>query len=99
MCKSDGRLVDHPIIHCPVAWYLWTLVISWFDKEWAFPGRVMELLHSCRGTKVRKRRNCWHLKEFFRAYEQVLSLMYNWESKDRPFWKLVDFFRTWVTLC
>ncbi|KAI8528750.1 hypothetical protein RHMOL_Rhmol12G0171400 [Rhododendron molle] len=44
MCKKDAETVDHLLIHCPVVWKLWTLVLSWFGLKWAISRNVMELL-------------------------------------------------------
>ena len=30
MCKSDGELVDHLLLHCSYAYNLWSFVLSLF---------------------------------------------------------------------
>ncbi|KAI8552751.1 hypothetical protein RHMOL_Rhmol06G0291500 [Rhododendron molle] len=62
MYKRDADTVDHLLIHCPVAWELWTTMISWFVIRWALSRNVMELLIAWKGAKVgKKRKRVWNL--------------------------------------
>lgn len=54
MCKRDAETVDHLLIHCPVAWELWTLVFSWFGLQWVTLKNVMELLIAWKAARVGK---------------------------------------------
>lgn len=38
MCKGDAGTVDHLLIHCPVAWELWSLVFSWVGLSGPYRG-------------------------------------------------------------
>jgi hypothetical protein len=33
MCKSSGESVNHLLVHCPVAWELWSMVLVIFGKN------------------------------------------------------------------
>jgi hypothetical protein len=46
MCKSSGETGNHLLLHCPIAWELWTMVLSIFSTTWVMPWGV-EDLHSC----------------------------------------------------
>uniref|UniRef100_A0A2N9IAI6 Reverse transcriptase domain-containing protein n=1 Tax=Fagus sylvatica TaxID=28930 RepID=A0A2N9IAI6_FAGSY len=46
MCKSSGESVNHLLVHCPVAWELWSMVLVIFGKNWVMPRDVVDLL-SC----------------------------------------------------
>uniref|UniRef100_A0A2N9J9F5 Reverse transcriptase domain-containing protein n=1 Tax=Fagus sylvatica TaxID=28930 RepID=A0A2N9J9F5_FAGSY len=48
MCKSSGESVNHLLLHCPVAWELWSMVLILFGITWVMPRGVVDLL------------NCWH---------------------------------------
>ncbi|KAI8556591.1 hypothetical protein RHMOL_Rhmol05G0266100 [Rhododendron molle] len=56
MCKRDAETVDYLLIHCPVAWELWSLVLSWFGIQWTVSKNVMEFLIARRGVRMGKRR-------------------------------------------
>ncbi|KAI8531799.1 hypothetical protein RHMOL_Rhmol11G0163600 [Rhododendron molle] len=57
MSKRDAETVDNFLIHCPVAWELWSMVFSWFGLKWAMLRNVMELLIVWNGARVGKRGN------------------------------------------
>ena len=44
MCKRCGESVDHLLLHCSIAWELWSLVFYLFGIQWAMPHTVLELL-------------------------------------------------------
>ena len=46
MCKRCGELVDHLLLHCPIAYELWSMVFCLFGIHWAMPDKVSELLAS-----------------------------------------------------
>jgi hypothetical protein len=48
MCKSSGETVNHLLLHCPVAWELWSMVWILFGITWVMPRGVVDLF------------NCWH---------------------------------------
>ena len=37
MRKRCGESVDHPLLHCPIAWELWSLVFCLFGIHWVMP--------------------------------------------------------------
>ncbi|KAI8534893.1 hypothetical protein RHMOL_Rhmol10G0132200 [Rhododendron molle] len=93
MRKRDAETVDHLLIHCPVAWELWSVVFSWFGLRWAMSRNVMELLIAWNGARVGKRRKC--------AWAMIpLSLMWtiwrerNWtcfEGIEKPLFRIKRF--------
>lgn len=34
MCLHDAETVDHLLLHCEVAQFLWNSILSWFDCSW-----------------------------------------------------------------
>lgn len=46
MCKKDGEIIDHLLIHCPIAKELWNMVFLLFGVQWTMPSGVAELLAS-----------------------------------------------------
>ena len=55
MCKRWGELVDHLLLHCPIAYKLWSLVFCLFGLHWVMPLKVFELFESWQG---KFRQNC-----------------------------------------
>jgi len=43
MCKRDGKLVDHLLLHCDVAYALWSALFTRFGLSWVMPRRVIDL--------------------------------------------------------
>ena len=43
MCKCNGESVDHLLIHCPIASYLWSMILVLFRVSWVIPKSVVEL--------------------------------------------------------
>ena len=52
MCKSNGELVDHLLLHCPIVFELWSMVFTLFGIYWAMPKIVVELLACWQGNLV-----------------------------------------------
>ena len=50
MCKSNGELVDHLLIHCSIAMELWAMVFSLFGIHWVMPKMVVDLLACWQGN-------------------------------------------------
>ena len=62
MCKRCGELVDHLLLHCPVAFELWSLVFCLFGIHWVMPHKVIELFESWQGQFGRHRNiDFWRL--------------------------------------
>jgi hypothetical protein len=43
MCKMNGEIVDHLLLHCDVARVLWNAIFSHFSLSWVMPLRVVDL--------------------------------------------------------
>jgi hypothetical protein len=43
MCKKDGELVDHLLLHCELAHALWSDIFSWLGLFWVVPICVFDL--------------------------------------------------------
>ena len=50
MCKSSGETGNHLLLHCLIAWELWTMVLSIFSTTWVMPWGVEDLLSCWTGT-------------------------------------------------
>ena len=61
MSKRAGVTVDHLLIHCPIAWELWTTVFSLFGVSWVMLKGVVDLLASWQG-KFGRCQECGHLE-------------------------------------
>ena len=44
MCKSNGELVDHLFLHCPIAMDLHFMVLGLFGVTWVMTHTILELL-------------------------------------------------------
>ena len=62
MCKRCGEVLDHLLLHCPVAFELWSLVFCLFGLHWVMPHKVIQLFESRQG-KFGQHRNIdfWRL--------------------------------------
>ena len=49
MCKRNGESVDHLLIHCSIAFDLWSMVFTLFGIHWVMPKTVVELLACWQG--------------------------------------------------
>ena len=46
MCKRSGESVNHLLLHCPIAFELWSIVWSLFGVIWVMPQSVADLFAS-----------------------------------------------------
>ena len=53
MCKRCGELVDHLLLHCPIAWELWSMVFCLFGIQWVMPHNVLGLFEAWQGKFAR----------------------------------------------
>ena len=53
--KSWGESVNHLLLHCPIAYELWSMVFVFFGIHWVMPYKVSELLASWPGKFGRHR--------------------------------------------
>ena len=49
MCKFNRELVDHLLLHCPIASKLWSMVLDLFGVCWVMPKSVVDLLACWQG--------------------------------------------------
>ena len=56
MCRSDAESIPHLLLHCRVAYQLWTVALAVFGMVWVQPGTVTEVIWSWRGGRVGQRR-------------------------------------------
>jgi hypothetical protein len=45
MCKKEEESIDHLLLHCERAQFLWNAFFSRFGLAWVMPRRVVDLLH------------------------------------------------------
>ena len=50
MCKRCGESVDHLLLHCFIAWELWSLVFCLFGIQWVTSHTVLELFEAWQGN-------------------------------------------------
>ena len=55
MCKRCGESVDHLLLHCPIAYDLWSMVFCLFGIHWVMLYKVSEVLASWQGKFGRHR--------------------------------------------
>ena len=41
--------MDHLLLHCPIAYWLWTMVFYLFGLQWVIPKRVIDLFSTWQG--------------------------------------------------
>ena len=61
MCRSNGELVDHILIHCDVAYALWGVAFQIFRIQWIMLGNVSSLLFSQRNWFGKHGSNIWNM--------------------------------------
>ena len=49
MCNRCGESVDHLLLHCSIAWGLWSLVFCLLGIQWVMPHSVLELFETWQG--------------------------------------------------
>ena len=50
MCKKSGESVNHLLLHCPIAYDLWSMVWALFGLQWVMPHGVSDLFSSWQGS-------------------------------------------------
>ena len=50
MRKRDEELVDHLLLHCPIASELWGFVFALIGVKWEMPRKVVNLLACWQGS-------------------------------------------------
>ena len=60
MCRSDAESIPHLLLHCRVAYHLWTVALALFGMVWVQPGSVVDVLWSWKGESVgSERKKVW----------------------------------------
>ena len=49
MCKSNGKTVDHLLLHCHIATDFWSMVFGLFVVYWLMPETLIDLLACWQG--------------------------------------------------
>jgi hypothetical protein len=50
MCKKTGESVDYLLLHCDVAFALWSSLFNHFKMSWVTPRRVIDMLACWRSS-------------------------------------------------
>jgi hypothetical protein len=50
LCKENGEIVDHLMLHCPFLKEIWDLIFSLFGLHWVMPRKVLDLLACWQGS-------------------------------------------------
>ena len=50
MCKKSEESVNHLLLHCPIAYELWSMVWTLFGLLWVMPHWVFDLFSSWQGS-------------------------------------------------
>ena len=72
MCKCNRELVDHLLLHCPIASKLWSMVSGLFGVCWVMPKSVVDLLACWQGCFGRHR--TWVYMDGYPPLLDVISL-------------------------
>lgn len=46
LCTKSWESIDHLLLHCEIAWNLWSCILILFGVEWVMSRTVLELLKS-----------------------------------------------------
>ena len=53
LCKRCKESVGHLLLHCPIAWELWSLAFCLFGIHWVMPHTILKLFEAWQGKFVR----------------------------------------------
>ena len=53
LCKRCRESVGHLLLHCPIAWELWSLAFCLFGIHWVMPHTILKLFEAWQGKFVR----------------------------------------------
>ena len=81
LCKRCGESVDHLLLHCPIAYEMWSMFFCLFGICWVMPQRVMDLLDS---WSCNFRRHC--NIDIWRIVPHCLMWCIWWELNARSFY-------------
>ena len=80
MCKRCGEFVDHLLLHCHIAFEMWSMIFCLFGVCWVMPQRVVDLL-DCWSCNFRRHRNI----VIWRFVPHCLMWCIWWEWNSRSF--------------
>ena len=80
MWKRSGESVNHLLLHCPIAFELWSMVWSLFGVIWVMPQSVANLFTSWQGPFGRQRNI-----DLWRAVPHCVLWCLWWERSSRCF--------------
>ena len=80
MCKRCGESVDHLLLHCPIAFEMWSMIFCLFGVCWVMLQRVVDLL-DCWSCNFRRHRNI----VIWRFMPHCLMWCIWWERNSRSF--------------
>jgi hypothetical protein len=79
MCRCEGEIVDHLLLHCSAAQKLWNFVFVGFHVHWVLPRQVVDLLFGWCNWFGKHHSHIWNLI--------LMCLMWTvwWERNSRTF--------------
>ena len=80
MCKRCGESVDHLLLHCPIAFEMWSMIFCLFGVCWVMPQRLVDLL-DCWSCNFRQHCNI----VIWRFVPHCLMWCIWWERNSRSF--------------
>lgn len=60
LCRCSGETLDHLLIHCDIAYVLWSLVFRIFGIHWMLLRRVIDLLFGWRNCFRKHSSEIWN---------------------------------------
>ena len=61
-CLREEESVDHLMVNCKTAQYIWNAVVKWFDCCWVFPNPLSELFKALKApTGALRGKELWSL--------------------------------------
>ena len=74
-CKSDEESVDHFLLHCTVAYEMWSMIFGLFGISWVMLRNVLDLLNCWQGRFGRHRNlRVWRVVSHCLMWSAVLRI-------------------------
>jgi hypothetical protein len=93
MCKRNGESVDHFLLHCNVAYAIWSVLFNRFGMSWVMPRRVIGL-NDCWWSSGRPRSTAmWKMVPtclFWCLRKEMNDI--NFEDKERTMGDIISIF-------
>ena len=64
MCRHCGEMVDHLLLHCEMAYQLWSFVLITFGLSWVIPRSIPDLLFGWWNWLGKHSSHVWNLVSF-----------------------------------